>query len=85
MTSWNTQGIDDIHRHLKKLATISKAPLFTKGINEIINLSHAFDGVGKFSGAGGGDCTLVFIPPGKQTAFLKQIKKEKYHVLSDII
>lgn len=85
MTSWNTQGIDDIHRHLKKLATISKAPLFTKGINEIINLSHAFDGVGKFSGAGGGDCTLVFIPQAKQVAFLRQIKKEKYHVLFDII
>jgi phosphomevalonate kinase len=85
MTSWDTKVIDAIHRHLQTLATISKAPLFTKGIDAILKIAHACEGVGKFSGAGGGDCTLVFIPPSKQTIFLKQMKKEKYHVLSDII
>lgn len=85
MTSWDTKIIDAIHRHLKTIATISKAPLFTKGIDAILKIAQQLDGVGKFSGAGGGDCTLVFIPQSKQTAFLKQIKKEKYHVLSDII
>jgi mevalonate kinase len=85
MTSWDTKVIDAIHRHLQTLATISKAPLFTKGIDAILKIAHACEGVGKFSGAGGGDCTLVFIPQRKQTIFLKQMKKEKYHVLSDII
>lgn len=85
MTSWDTKMIDVIHRHLQQLATLSKAPLFTEGIDAILKIAHEFAGVGKFSGAGGGDCTLVFIPPGKQTAFLRKIKNEKYHVLSDII
>jgi phosphomevalonate kinase len=85
MTSWDTNVIDAIRRHLQTLATISKAPLLTKGIDAILKIAHEFDGVGKFSGAGGGDCTLVFIPEEKQTAFLKRIKKEKYRVLSDII
>jgi phosphomevalonate kinase len=85
MSSWDTQLIDTIHRHLKTIATISKAPLFTKGINAILTIAHEFEGVGKFSGAGGGDCTLVFISQHQQTAFLRKIKKEKYRVLSDII
>ena len=85
MTSWDTKVIDAIRHHLQTLATISKAPLLTKGIDAILKIAHEFDGVGKFSGAGGGDCTLVFIPEKKQTAFLKRIKKEKYRVLFDII
>lgn len=85
MTSWDTKVIDAIHRHLKTIATISKAPLFTQGIDAILKIAQQLDGVGKFSGAGGGDCTLVFIPQAKQAAFLRQIKKEKYHVLFDII
>ena len=85
MTTWDSNIIDDINRHLITLATISKAPLFTQGIEEILKITHEFEGVGKFSGAGGGDCILVFIPQRQQASFLRQIKKEKYRVLSDII
>jgi len=85
MTGWDAKTVDAIHRHLKTLATTSKAPLFTKGIEAILRIAHEYQGVGKFSGAGGGDCTLVLIPQENKTAFLKQMKKEKYHVLSDII
>jgi mevalonate kinase len=85
MTHWDGKTVDAIHRHLKTLAITSKAPLFTKGIETILRIAHEYEGVGKFSGAGGGDCTLVLIPQGNQAAFLKRMKKEKYHVLSDII
>jgi phosphomevalonate kinase len=85
LTTWETKVIGLINNHLQTLATISKAPLFTKGIDAILKIAHQFEGVGKFSGAGGGDCTLVFIPQPNQASFLKRIKKENYHILSDII
>jgi mevalonate kinase len=85
LKTWDTNVIDRINQHLHHLADSSHAPLFTPGIESILSIAHQFNGVGKFSGAGGGDCTLVFIPKANQDAFLKTIKKEKFIVLSDII
>jgi phosphomevalonate kinase len=85
LKTWDTNVIEFINQHLHQLADQSRAPLFTPGIESIISIAHQFGGVGKFSGAGGGDCTLVWIPKPKQEAFLHAIKKEKFMILSDII
>ena len=85
LTTWDVTIIHRIHQHLQQLADQSHAPLFTQGIESILSIAHQWGGVGKFSGAGGGDCTLVFVPQPNQASFLKQIKKENYHILSDII
>jgi phosphomevalonate kinase len=85
LKTWDMHVIDQINQHLHHLADVSHAPLFTQGIESIISITHQCGGVGKFSGAGGGDCTLVWIPKPKQDAFLRTMKKEKFIVLSDII
>lgn len=77
--------IDQLHHHLVGLSKISGIKLVTEGIETILKLAKACGGVGKFSGAGGGDSVLVFVPPAQQKTFLRQIKKAKYLVLSNII
>ena len=85
LKTWDTNVIDQMNQHLYQLAKQADAPLFTKGIESIINIAHQWDGVGKFSGAGGGDCALAFIPKPNQVAFRNAIKKGKFLILSDII
>jgi mevalonate kinase len=77
--------VNDIHQHLKTLAKEAKAPIFTSGIQTILEVSHQLGGVGKISGAGGGDCVLVFLPKGKTKAFQQRLPKQKFKILSDII
>lgn len=77
--------IHQLHHHLLALSKTSGIKLVTEGIETILTLAKTYGGVGKFSGAGGGDSVLVFIPPAQKKAFLTRIKKEKYRVLSNII
>jgi mevalonate kinase len=42
-------------------------------------------GVAKFSGAGGGDCVLVFLPDQQIKPFQSLMKKNNFLILSDII
>jgi phosphomevalonate kinase len=86
---WLTQPspmiIEKLFEHLKKLAEMSHAPIFIPSINQIIKMANRHEGVAKFSGAGGGDCVLAFIPNRQQAGFLRELKKERYQVLRDII
>jgi phosphomevalonate kinase len=49
--------LDDNFRYLEKVTNIK---LFTKEMDDIRNIIYEFQGTMKFSGAGGGDCVIVF-------------------------
>jgi phosphomevalonate kinase len=78
-------SIEKLLSHLKKLAVMSHAPIFIPSIHQIIRIANRHEGIAKFSGAGGGDCVIAFIPQTKQAGFLRELKKERYKVLRDII
>lgn len=79
------QIIDRLNQHLELLAAQSKQKLFTPGIATIIAFAKQYGGVAKFSGAGGGDSVIAFIPKPKQSSFLTALKKAKFIVLKDMI
>ena len=85
MDQFSFSVVTSIHQHLKTLAKEAKAPIFTPRIQTILDLSQQLGGVGKISGAGGGDCVLVFLPKGQTKPFQQAMKKQKFKVLLDII
>jgi phosphomevalonate kinase len=81
----SSEYINQIHEHLIALAALTDAPIFISNIRRIIKIAKDCGGVAKFSGAGGGDCVLTFVPKSQQKTFLRTLKKEHYEVLRDII
>ena len=77
--------IDQVHLHLIDLDKASQAGMVTESMQTIIQIAKDGGGVAKMSGAGGGDCVLVFIPKSKKAWFTKQMKSLNFVLLSDII
>jgi phosphomevalonate kinase len=77
--------IQNLQQHLLDLEKQSQAGLVTEHMQKIIQVANEGGGVAKMSGAGGGDCMLVFIAKQKQSWFAKQMKSLNFVILSDII
>ncbi len=85
MVSWSHQGIHQLHLHLSELAKRSKVTLVTEAMVSIIHQADLLGGVAKFSGAGGGDCVLAFLPDDQIKPFHVAMKRHNFLILSDII
>ncbi len=77
--------IEDLQDHLLALEKQSQAGMITNNMNKIMQIAKAGGGFAKMSGAGGGDCMLVFMTKSKQVWFTKQMKLLNFKILSDII
>ncbi len=77
--------ISKLHQHLMKLSKLSETEFITPNMQKILEVSSEFGGVGKMSGAGGGDCVLVFLPSQQHQKFKTKMKALNFLVLSDII
>jgi phosphomevalonate kinase len=84
-TQQKINTIQALHRHLSDLHQVSKCGLTTPNIRTIIKMAKDHGGAAKFSGAGGGDSVIVYIPQDHQKNFITAIKKTKYRLLRDII
>jgi phosphomevalonate kinase len=78
-------AIPQLNQHLAWLEKQSGVTLFTPGIQTILKVAESYGGVAKFSGAGGGDSVIVFLPYKQQSRFIKAIQKAKFTLLRDII
>jgi phosphomevalonate kinase len=85
LDNWSLSSIHQLHLHLSELAQRSKVPLYTPSMDAIIMHATSLGGVAKFSGAGGGDCVLVFLPDQQIKPFQSLMKKNNFLILSDII
>ena len=59
------EGIQTNRRLLDRLADWSGVEIETKSLRRLREIAQEFGGVGKFSGAGGGDCGIVIIDKHK--------------------
>jgi mevalonate kinase len=59
--------------------------LVTEAMVSIIHQADLLGGVAKFSGAGGGDCVLAFLPDDQIKPFHVAMKRHNFLILSDII
>lgn len=85
MTTQNPKVIDQLNAHLLQIDHKSGANLFTTAIQNLITIARDHQGYAKFSGAGGGDSVVAFIPSQYLSKFRLAIKKAKYLLLHDII
>lgn len=77
--------IQNLQQHLLDLQKQSQVMMVTENMQRIIQIANEGGGVAKMSGAGGGDCMLVFIAKHKHTWFVNQMKSLNFLILSDII
>lgn len=82
--SWFT-SIKEANHWLKDLAVESHQDLFTKEMKEILEIVEHHHGVGKFSGAGGGDCMIVYFLDKNLEKKAIQLLSKKFKVLEGII
>jgi mevalonate kinase len=80
-----SDSIQEANQWLKKLAEDSGQALFTEEMKEILDIVEAHQGVGKFSGAGGGDCMIAYISNKDLEKKAIQLLNKKYKVLEGII
>jgi phosphomevalonate kinase len=80
-----SDSIQEANQWLKKLAEDSGQGLFTEEMKEILDIVEAHQGVGKFSGAGGGDCMIAYISNKDLEKKAIQLLNKKYKVLEGII
>lgn len=72
------EAVREQHRLLCELG-----PLETEGIRRVLALAGAFGGVGKLSGAGGGDGCILFTPdPERRDALLAALSARGLHALA---
>lgn len=58
------RGISENRKALATIGDIANVPLETEKLRLLANSAEQLSGAGKFSGAGGGDCGLAFLPKG---------------------
>lgn len=77
--------LDAFNHHLETLENLSGQKLFTKGIRSIIRHAHIHQGFAKFSGAGGGDSVIAYVPKAQSKRFMIAIRKDKFLLLRGMI
>jgi phosphomevalonate kinase len=70
---------------LIELEQKSQQKLFVEPIKKILFLAEEYDGFGKFSGAGGGDCVLVYFEERNQEIQFRKKIKGRFLVMEGII
>lgn len=75
------QAICHLRKYLLDLSGISKVELETKELRELVEIAQKYDAVAKLSGAGGGDCGIIFLFDKGQKDFIiheMQAKRIEY-------
>lgn len=85
LKEYKSEVISKLHQHLLTLSKLAETEFVTPSMQKIFDVSSELGGVGKMSGAGGGDSVLVFLPKNQQQKFKTKMKALKFLVLSDII
>lgn len=85
LKEYKSEIISKLHQHLVKLSTLAATQFVTPNMQKIFEVATELGGVGKMSGAGGGDSVLVFLPKNQHQKFIRKMKALKFLVLSDII
>lgn len=70
------KGIEKNRRCLAMLGTHANVVIETSRLRDLAILANKFDGAGKLSGAGGGDCGIAFIPMKEKIGPLQQAWEE---------
>jgi phosphomevalonate kinase len=78
-------GIKEAHAWLLTLGEESQQALYTNEMKQILEIITRFGGAGKFSGAGGGDCMIAYIPDKQNEVKAIQLLNKKFKVLEGII
>ncbi|MEN9819768.1 MAG: hypothetical protein RL379_546 [Bacillota bacterium] len=81
----DSKMISQLQEHLMKLSKISGTEFVTPGMEKIFEVASELGGTGKMSGAGGGDCVIIYLPRQQHPSFKAKMKALKFLVLSDII
>lgn len=59
-------GIETNRKILSELGRTADVPIETDRLYQLAKSAESFQGAGKLSGAGGGDCGIVFVPRGAE-------------------
>jgi phosphomevalonate kinase len=78
-------GIKEAHAWLLELGEKSQQALYTDEMKQILEIIARFGGAAKFSGAGGGDCMIAYIPDKQNELKAIQLLNKKFKVLEGII
>lgn len=77
------QAIRQLRRGLMELAVICRTQIETPELKALAELAERYDAVGKLSGAGGGDCGIIFLfAPQQKPALLKDMAEQGIYRLS---
>lgn len=71
------RGIEENHNVLSQLGRTANVPIETDQLYQLATSAQSFQGAGKLSGAGGGDCGIVFISRQANPDDIFSIWKEK--------
>jgi len=66
------KGIEQNRQTLAALGHLSTAPIETERLRELAKCAQEIGGVGKLSGAGGGDCGIAFVQSKEQVKMLQE-------------
>ena len=77
------QAIRQLRRGLSQLGAMCRIPIETEKLKALAELAERYDAVGKLSGAGGGDCGIIFLfDPQQKQALLKDMAEQGIYRLS---
>ena len=77
------QAIRQLRRGLSQLGAMCRIPIETEELKALAELAERYDAVGKLSGAGGGDCGIIFLfDPQQKQALLKDMAEQGIYRLS---
>ncbi len=71
------QAVRQLRQGLLRLERLCGAEIETEGLKAMAELAENYDAVGKLSGAGGGDCGLIFLFDKAQKDRVQQAMKDK--------
>lgn len=76
------EAMISLRRGLLHLASISQVQIETEELKQLSDLANCYDAVGKLSGAGGGDCGIIFLfePDKKEEVIAKLSDKGIGHL-----
>ena len=77
------QAIRRLRQGLTDLSFLCRVPIETRELRALAELAESYDAVGKLSGAGGGDCGIIFLFDSQQKqALLKEMAEQGIYRLS---